>query len=137
MKSLLTILTLATVSTFSLTSSAVAEDFMIICQDGYKYACNQAGECTCLAAQIGGSGNDVLIGGRGRDYDPARGGNDILIGGAGNDVLLGQDGNDLLIVNNGDGSDFFERDQDSFDLSSEQYDEEVSLLLPAVQAARE
>ena len=54
----------------------------------------------------GGAGNDVLIGGRGKDVllggagDDRLGGgrsHDILIGGAGADVLEGGDNNDLLI----------------------------------------
>lgn len=77
-------------------------------------------------AYLFGGGNDLLIGGSGRDYlsggadnDLLRGGDnaDSLYGGTGNDVLLGDhgndsvyggDGSDLLIVNNGDGSDLLE-----------------------------
>ncbi|MBE9042430.1 calcium-binding protein [Oscillatoriales cyanobacterium LEGE 11467] len=79
-----------------------------------------------MGVQIGGNGNDVLIGendfdlliGGGGD-DTIRGGaqTDALIGGEGDDLLIGDtgddqifggEGNDTIVWNNGDGSDLME-----------------------------
>jgi hypothetical protein len=66
--------------------------------------------------QLGGSGNDVLIGLLGDDVQLSESGDDVLIGGpeggAGggppnSDVQFGSSGNDVSIWAPGDGSDFF------------------------------
>lgn len=49
----------------------------------------------------GGSGNDLLIGGRSADRLLGRDGNDTLQGGGGRDALLGGDGDDSLQGDNG------------------------------------
>jgi Ca2+-binding RTX toxin-like protein len=49
----------------------------------------------------GGSGNDLLTGGSGRNVILGGTGNDVLYGAAGDDVLLGGDGNDDLFGGSG------------------------------------
>lgn len=46
---------------------------------------------------IGGGGNDILLAGRSGDLMEGNDGDDKLLGGAGNDALGGQSGNDILI----------------------------------------
>jgi Ca2+-binding RTX toxin-like protein len=48
----------------------------------------------------GGAGDDVLVGGAGRDSLFGDDGNDYLVGGAGNDLLLGGAGDDRLLGGN-------------------------------------
>ena len=92
---------------------------------------NEANGALPGAFLLGGSGNDVLIGGAsvdfifggsGNDFLRGRGNDDRLFGGDGNDTQLGDRGNDLvngqagrdlLIWNNGDGSDLMEGGDDS------------------------
>lgn len=69
---------------------------------------NEFGGALPRAILLGGSGNDLLIGGSNDDELRGGDGNDVLIGNRGNDFAEGQDGSDLLIWNNGDGSDFLE-----------------------------
>lgn len=63
--------------------------------------------------QLGGSGNDVLIGLLGSDVQLGEGGDDILVGGPeqfqapNSDVQFGGPGDDVSIWAPGDGSDFF------------------------------
>ncbi len=52
---------------------------------------------------LGGSGNDILFGAGGDDVLLGGAGNDDLFGGVGNDILVGGDGNDML--NGGAGRD--------------------------------
>ena len=63
--------------------------------------------------QVGGGGNDILVGLLGSDVQVGGGGNDILIGGPeggqapNSDIMFGDDGNDINIWAPGDGSDAF------------------------------
>jgi hypothetical protein len=63
--------------------------------------------------QLGGSGNDVMIGLLGDDVQRGESGDDVLIGGPegavapNSDVQFGDSGNDVSIWAPGDGSDFF------------------------------
>lgn len=50
----------------------------------------------------GGDGDDVLVGGMGRDYMSAAGGDDVVRGGRGADHLSGGDGDDVLRGGRGD-----------------------------------
>lgn len=49
----------------------------------------------------GGNGKNLLIGGTGNDTLYGAGGDDVLLGGDGNDDLLGGDGNDVLVGGKG------------------------------------
>ncbi|MBL8818926.1 MAG: hypothetical protein JNL58_23055 [Planctomyces sp.] len=51
---------------------------------------------------LGGSGNDSLSGGAGRDFILGQAGNDDIRGGDGHDVLIGGDGNDTMRGGRGD-----------------------------------
>ena len=52
----------------------------------------------------GGGGRNVIFGGLGNDFLYGDGGDDVLFGGAGNDLLSGGSGDDVLV--GGDGDDF-------------------------------
>ena len=50
----------------------------------------------------GGGGRNVIIGGSGHDFLYGDGGDDLLLGGTGNDQLFGGSGNDVLVGGDGD-----------------------------------
>jgi hypothetical protein len=60
------------------------------------------GSITKRAFLYGGDGDDILIGGNGRNIGYGGDGNDTLIGGAGDDLFYGGDGNDRLLGKGGD-----------------------------------
>jgi Ca2+-binding RTX toxin-like protein len=61
----------------------------------------------------GGAGNDVIVGGGGRNIELGGSGNDVLVGGAAGDFLIGGTGRDALV--GGSGGDILVGGQTSHD----------------------